>query len=160
MTTQTQKQSAHHLVVSLNVTGGFLADAQLEFADGLNCLIGGRGAGKTTALEFLRFGLGLMPDQRANPQRHRAIDTLVKANLGNGRLRIEIRTKTAMRYTAGRSAHETVQVLNEIGTAVPISLDRDQIFGADVFSQNEIEEIASSPGASWNSWTAFKNTRP
>ena len=147
MTTQTQKQSAHHLVVSLNVTGGFLAGAQLEFADGLNCLIGGRGAGKTTALEFLRFGLGLMPDPRANPQRHRAIDALVKANLGNGRLRIELRTKTDMRYTAGRSAHETVQVLNEVGTAVPISLDRDQIFGADVFSQNEIEEIASSPAA-------------
>src|SRR5262249_11521051 len=49
--------------------------------------------------------------------------------------------------TADRSAHETVQVLNEVGTAVPISLDRDQIFGADVFSQNEIEEIASNPAA-------------
>lgn len=142
-----QKQSAHHVVLSLNVTGGFLAGAQLEFADGLNCLIGGRGAGKTTALEFLRFGLGLMPDPKANPQRHRAIDALVKANLGNGQLRVELRTKTDMRYTAGRSAHETVQVLNEVGTAVPISLDRDQIFGADVFSQNEIEEIASSPAA-------------
>ncbi len=142
-----QKQSAHHVVLSLNVTGGFLAGAQLEFADGLNCLIGGRGTGKTTALEFLRFGLGLMPDPKANPQRHRAIDALVKANLGNGQLRVELRTKTDMRYTAGRSAHETVQVLNEVGTAVPISLDRDQIFGADVFSQNEIEEIASSPAA-------------
>lgn len=147
MTTQSQNRSAHHVVLSLDVTGGFLAGAQLEFADGLNCLIGGRGAGKTTALEFLRFGLGLMPDPKANPQRHRAIDALVKANLGNGRLRIELRTKTDMRYTAGRSAHETVQVLNEVGTAVPISLDRDQIFGADVFSQNEIEEIASSPAA-------------
>ena len=52
-----------------------------------------------------------------------------------------------MKYTAGRSAHDAVQVLNEMGTAVPISLDRDQIFGADVFSQNEIEEIASSPAA-------------
>jgi AAA domain len=147
MTNQSRNQSPHHVLLSLGVTGGFLAGAQLEFADGLNCLIGGRGAGKTTALEFLRFGLGLMPDQRANPQRHRAIDTLVKANLGNGRLRIEIRTKTDMRYTAGRSANETVQVLNEMGTAVPISLDGDQIFGADVFSQNEIEEIASSPAA-------------
>jgi hypothetical protein len=37
--------------------------------------------------------------------------------------------------------------LNEAGTAVPVSLDRDQIFSADVFSQNEIEEIASSPAA-------------
>jgi hypothetical protein len=147
MTNQSQKQPAHHLVVSLNVTGGFLADAQLEFADGLNCLIGGRGTGKTTALEFLRFGLGLMPDPKADPQRHRSIEGLVKANLGTGQLRIELRTRTDMRYTASRSFHETVQVLNEVGTAVPISLDRDQIFGADVFSQNEIEEIASSPAA-------------
>src|SRR5215471_11024630 len=147
MATQSQNRSAHHVVLNLIVTGGFLAGAQLEFADGLNCLIGGRGAGKTTALEFLRFGLGLMPDPKVNPQRHRAIDALIKANLGNGRLSVGLRTKTDMRYTAGRSAHDAVQVLNEMGTAVPISLDRDQIFGADVFSQNEIEEIASSPAA-------------
>src|SRR5579884_3350818 len=147
MTTQSKNSSAHHVVLSLNVTGGFLTGAQLDFVDGLNCLIGGRGAGKTTALEFLRFGLGLMPDAKANPQRYRTIDALVKANLGNGRLKIELRTKTDMRYTADRSAHETVQVLNEAGRAVPISLDRDQIFDADVFSQNEIEEIASSPAA-------------
>ena len=89
----------------------------MEFADGLNCLIGGRGAGKTTALEFLRFGLGLMPDPKANSQRYRGIDALVKANLVNGRLKIELRTKTAMGYTAGRSAHESVEVLNEVGTA-------------------------------------------
>lgn len=146
-TAQRQNLTAHHTLLSLNVTGGFLAGVQLEFADGLNCLIGGRGAGKTTALEFVRFGLGLMPDPKVNTARFRAIDGLVKANLGSGRLTIELRTKTDMKYTAGRSAHDTVQVLNEVGTAVPISLDRDQIFGADVFSQNEIEEIASSPAA-------------
>jgi len=143
----TRHSIAHHLLESLNVTGGFLAGVQMEFADGLNCLIGGRGAGKTTALEFLRYGLGLMPDAKTNSQRHRAIDGLVKANLGNGRLSIELRTKTNMKYTAGRSAHDAVHLLNEMGTAVPISLDRDQIFSADVFSQNEIEEIASSPAA-------------
>ena len=137
----------HHVVLRLDVTGGFLAGAHLEFADGLNCLIGGRGAGKTTALEFLRFGLGLMPDPKTNAQRHRGIDALVKSNLGSGRLEIEVRTKTDMRYTAGRGAQETVQVLNEVGTPVPISLDHDQIFSANVFSQNEIEEIASSAKA-------------
>jgi hypothetical protein len=84
-----------------------------------------------------------MPDPKTNGQRHKAIDALVKANLGSGRLTIELRTKTDLRYTAGRAANETVQVLNEAGTAVPVSLDRDQIFSADVFSQNEIEEIAS-----------------
>jgi len=77
------KPSDHHVVLSLRVTGGFLSGANLNFADGLNCLIGGRGAGKTTALEFLRFGLGLMPDPKTNAQRHKAIDALVKANLGS-----------------------------------------------------------------------------
>ena len=137
----------HHVVLRLAVTGGFVSGAHLEFADGLNCLIGGRGAGKTTVLEFLRFGLGLMPDPKTNAQRHRGIDALVKSNLGGGRLEIELRTKTDMRYTATRGAQEAVQVLNEVGTPVAISLDRDQIFSADVFSQNEIEEIASSPKA-------------
>ncbi|MEA2343220.1 MAG: hypothetical protein QOF63_1389 [Thermoanaerobaculia bacterium] len=147
MTNPTRSRSTHHVLLSLRVIGGFLAGAQLEFADGLNCLIGGRGAGKTTVLEFLRFGLGLMPDPKSNQQRHRSIEALVKANLGNGRLTIDVRTRTNMRYTASRGAHDAVQVVNEAGTAVPISLDRDQIFGADVFSQNEIEEIASSPAA-------------
>src|SRR5688572_12679874 len=131
----------HHAVLSLSVAGGFLGGARIELADGLNCFIGGRGAGKTTALEFLRFGLGLMPDPKTSPQRHRSIDTLVKSNLGNGRLDVELRTKTGMRYTAGRGANETVQVLNESGKPVPVSLDRDLIFSADVFSQNEIEDI-------------------
>lgn len=141
------KKTPHHAVVGLNVTGGFLAGMKLEFADGLNCLIGGRGTGKTTALEFLRFGLGLMPDPKISAQRHRAIEGLVKANLGGGRISIELKTKTGMRYTAERGAAEAVQVVNEAGTAVPVSLDRDQIFGADVFSQNEIEEIATNPAA-------------
>jgi ABC-type uncharacterized transport system ATPase subunit len=78
MTTQSQKQTAHHGVLSLRVTDGFLAGAEMVFADGLNCLIGGRGAGKTTALEFLRFGLGLMPDPKVNSQ---MVEDLVHRNL-------------------------------------------------------------------------------
>src|SRR5690242_20451817 len=106
-----KKAPTHHAVLKLRVVGGFLADMQLEFADGLNCLIGGRGTGKTTALEFLRFGLGLMPDPKISPQRARAIETLVKANLGGGRLSVELRTKSGMRYTAERGASEAIQVI-------------------------------------------------
>lgn len=148
MKTEPAKEGrGHHRVVNLKVTGGFLGGTEMEFADGLNCIIGGRGTGKTTSLEFLRFGLGLMPDPKIDQQRSRAIEGLVRANLGSGRLAVDVLTRTGMRYTAARSAAESVQVTNETGVAVPISLDRDQIFSADVFSQNEIEEIASSPSA-------------
>jgi DNA repair ATPase RecN len=140
-------KAPHHVVVKLGVSGGFLGGAELEFVDGLNCLIGGRGAGKTTALELLRFGLGLMPDPRVHPQRHKYIDGLVKSNLASGKVTVALRTKAGMGYTADRRASESVQVLDELGQAVPVSLDNDLIFSADVFSQNEIEEIASDPAA-------------
>jgi uncharacterized protein YoxC len=43
----------------LEVSGGFLDDFEIDFTDGLNVLIGARGAGKTSVLELIRFGLGL-----------------------------------------------------------------------------------------------------
>lgn len=144
---EAEDRAAHHRVDGLRVTGGFLAGERFEFVDGLNCLIGGRGAGKTTALELLRYGLGLMPDPRLAQQRYRSIEALVKANLGSGRIAVALRTKMGMTYTAERGAGEPVQVLNEAGIVAPISLDRDLIFGADVFSQNEVEEIATNPSA-------------
>jgi hypothetical protein len=55
---------AHHVVLSLDVTGGFLAGAQMEFADGLNCLIGGRGAGKILPLSFFASVLDSCQTQR------------------------------------------------------------------------------------------------
>lgn len=136
-----------HLVTRLSVTGGFLAGAELEFVDGLNCLIGGRGAGKTTALEFLRFGLGLMPDPKAHGPRYKHIEGLVSANLAKGSVAVALTTKDGMAYTASRRASEEVLVTNELGQAVPVSVSDDVLFGADVFSQNAIEEIALDPTA-------------
>jgi len=48
-------KSAHlatHRLRSISVTGGFLDGASFDLADGLNCLIGARGTGKTTVLEL------------------------------------------------------------------------------------------------------------
>ena len=140
-------QTEHHRIEGLHVTGGFLAGERFDFVDGLNCLIGGRGAGKTTAFEFLRYGLGMMPEAGIAPQRVRGIEALVKANLGSGRTSVEIRTKMGMLYTADRGAADAVQVRNEAGAPAAVSLDRNSFFGADVYSQNEVEEIASNAGA-------------
>ncbi|MAX23908.1 MAG: hypothetical protein CMJ19_05320, partial [Phycisphaeraceae bacterium] len=46
-----------HRIKSLSVTGGFLDGLDIQFVDGLNCLIGHRGTGKTTILEFVRYVL-------------------------------------------------------------------------------------------------------
>jgi ABC-type lipoprotein export system ATPase subunit len=137
----------HHKIIGIELTGGFLGDVRLDFVDGLNCIIGGRGTGKTTVLEFIRYALGLVPDPRVDRTRATAIEDLVEHNLGNGRIRLTIETKHGMRYVAERPFGETTQVLNAEGEATPITLDRELIFTADILSRNEIEDIAQNPGA-------------
>lgn len=46
-----------HRLKSVAITGGFLDGMTIDFTDGLNCLIGPRGTGKTTVLEFVRYAL-------------------------------------------------------------------------------------------------------
>src|SRR5438045_8427332 len=91
---------AHHTILSLEVTGGFFKGAKLEFADGLNCIIGGRGTGKTTVLEFVRHVLSLMPDEKAAPARAKAIKALGQSNLGTGRIHPRVRHKHGTAYMA------------------------------------------------------------
>jgi hypothetical protein len=43
----------------LSLTGGFLHDEVIHFSDNLNCLIGGRGTGKSTAIRALAYAFGL-----------------------------------------------------------------------------------------------------
>jgi hypothetical protein len=50
-----------HRLKSLSVVGGFLDGLRVDFNDGLNCLIGHRGTGKTTVLEFVRYAMDEFP---------------------------------------------------------------------------------------------------
>lgn len=41
------------------ITGGFLHEEKIHFSDNLNCLIGGRGTGKSTAIRAIAYAFGL-----------------------------------------------------------------------------------------------------
>ena len=135
----------HHKIVAIEVSGGFLDGTRLDFADGLNCIIGGRGTGKTTVLEFVRYVLDLMPDSADNRPRSKIIEGIVRGNLGSGTISLLVETKHGTRYRAERPWGDSTQVLGENDKPVSVSLDRDLIFKADIYSQNEIEEIATNP---------------
>ncbi len=135
----------HHKILAIEVSGGFLDGTRLEFVDGLNCIIGGRGTGKTTVLEFVRYVLDLMPDPADSRPRAKIIDGIVHGNLGSGTISLEVETKHGTSYRAERPWGDSVQILDEDGNPVSVSLDRDLVFKADIYSQNEIEEIATNP---------------
>lgn len=136
---------SHHRILGLTVNGGFLDGARLEFSDGLNCIIGGRGTGKTTVLEFIRYILGMLPDTNDARPRVKATESHVRNNLGSGMVSLEVETKHGTRYRTERLWGDDVHVLDSDGNPVAVSLDRDLVFKADIYSQNEIEEIATNP---------------
>src|ERR1043165_4343844 len=85
----------------LTVAGGFLDGLEVEFTDGLICLIGPRGTGKSTVLEMMRYALDALPGKPGDPLRKRA-ESLIKSNLGEGRIELLVETKDGLPYTITR----------------------------------------------------------
>lgn len=100
---------SHHRILSLSINGGFLDGARLEFSDGLNCIIGGRGTGKTTVLEFIRYILGMLPDGSDARPRVKATQSHVRNNLGSGTIILDVETKHGRGPRCSQEASGTAQ---------------------------------------------------
>ncbi len=134
-----------HKIRKLQVLGGFWDGLELDFAAGLNCIIGARGTGKTTILELCRHCLGQTPED--DSVREQQLTKLIKANLDRGTVQLTIETRDGMVYQVHRGSSGPPEVSDQRGSPVEISLDRGQVFAADFFSQHQIEDIAISPRA-------------
>lgn len=69
-------------IENMSVIGGFLDGLRIPFGPGLICLIGARGTGKTTAVEFIGYALDSLPSREHAAEERKRIETLVKRNLG------------------------------------------------------------------------------
>ncbi|MEZ4450230.1 MAG: AAA family ATPase [Nannocystaceae bacterium] len=141
----------HHKLRRLRVFGGFLDKLDIQFADGLNCLIGGRGSGKTTVLEFIRFALDRLP-RGTTPQGKQAEERLrglLGANLGaNGRIELTFESQEGLVYHIRRTANEAPEITDPQGKPVDAAvLSSTILIDAALFSHNQIEEIAQNPAA-------------
>ena len=115
---------------------------EFDLADGLNCFIGARGTGKTTALEFVRYALDALPGREDQPAERRRIESLVERNLAGGRVEVTIETKDGLSYIISRSAGEEPIVLTAERQPTDITFRAGGVFRADIYSQNEVECIA------------------
>jgi hypothetical protein len=58
------KEQVFPRVEKLQIRGGFLDGIVIPLHEGLNCILGAKGAGKSLLVEFLRFGLDQLPTQQ------------------------------------------------------------------------------------------------
>jgi ABC-type uncharacterized transport system ATPase subunit/uncharacterized coiled-coil DUF342 family protein len=128
-----------HCIKSVSVVGGFLDKQTFDFSQGLNCIIGARGTGKTTILELIRYTMNALPADKTIWKR---IESLVEQNLSGGRVEVAVDTKDGFSYVISRAIGEVPVVLTSNGEPTDINLTASGLFRINVFSQNEVESIA------------------
>jgi ABC-type lipoprotein export system ATPase subunit len=129
-------------IISLTIVGGFLDGTRVEFLPGLNCIIGARGTGKTTLLEFVRWVLDELPRRDISPAARKRIESLVEGNLNGGRVELEVETRDGLHYFITRAVGEEPMVLDAQRNPTALTVSGGSFFRADIFSQNEVETIA------------------
>ncbi|HFE37985.1 MAG TPA: DNA repair protein, partial [Gammaproteobacteria bacterium] len=134
-------ESYFSAIESIRFIGGYLDDLDIEFSDHLNAVIGGRGTGKSTLLECIRFAMNLRPFGKNAKKQH---DEIIKENLGKEKGMIEMRIRSSAMngriFTVSRRYSEQTVVKNEAGELSPYSA-QDLLPQLEIFGQNEIYEM-------------------
>ncbi|KJR96641.1 MAG: DNA repair protein [Desulfobulbaceae bacterium BRH_c16a] len=129
-------------IESLKVIGGYLDGVQIDFSEHLNAVIGGRGTGKSTLLECLRYVLDLRPIGKNALKQHQEI---IKENLGRSGARVEVAIRSSKmngrRFTVARRYGESTSVKDENGNPSAFT-PADLLPEIEIYGQNEIFEIA------------------
>ena len=132
------------LIRGISWTGGFLDNVDIPISEELSALIGGRGTGKSTVVESLRFVLGIDPIGKESTADHKAI---VKEVLKSGtivRVQIETPHPAPRRYTIERVVNEQPVVKDSNGAPTK-QRPEDVIPRVEIFGQHELAELATDP---------------
>lgn len=123
-----------HKIISLEIDDGFLKGTKIDFAGHLTCVIGSRGSGKTTILEFLRYAL----NESIPPH----VKKLIEKNLKPGRLQVVVEDAEGRRFVIERLCNEPPRVFEGKPGGRALVDGWQDVFDADVFTQAEIAQVA------------------
>ncbi len=142
-----QDEVKEHLfskIIAIKWEGGFLDGNLIHFNNNLNCIIGGKGTGKSTIVETIRYAFDIKPHATKIEEQY---NELLEAAFKSGSkisILIESHYPSPKKYIIERSKPGRPIVLEEDGTPRP-DLKPTDIFNLEIFSQKEIYEISKDP---------------
>ncbi len=134
----------HAEFLAMTWEGGFLRDTAVHFNESLNVLVGGRGTGKSTIVESIRYVLGLEPLGDEACKAHEGVIRYVLKSGTKVSLCVRSHRPAKRCYTIERSVPNPPVVKDEAGEVLPLA-PRDVMPGVEVFGQHEIAELTKSP---------------
>ncbi|MCX9026154.1 MAG: AAA family ATPase [Candidatus Methanoperedens sp.] len=136
-------------ILSLGICGGFLRDQSIEFSPGLNCIIGGKGTGKSLLVEFLRFTL----DQPSNDAKIFDDHTSkLEKQLGTGqKVMVAFQLENGAQYEVVRT-YDGCEDGEIIGASECKNIETEEIYQGDlatlfpILAYSQLEVIKISEG--------------
>ena len=138
------KPEPHAEFLAVTWEGGFLRDTAVHFNENLNVLVGGRGTGKSTMIESIRYALGLDPLGEEAQKAHEGVIRHVLQSGTKVSLLVRSHKPSERCYTIERSVPNPPVVKDEAGEVMTLS-PVDVMPGVEVFGQHEISELTKSP---------------
>lgn len=150
------KEKYYSRIESVRFVGGFLDGIAISYSEHLNALIGGRGTGKSTLIESIRYVLGIEPISKETKIQHLKV---IKQNLGSGLIELTVKSaiKHGKSYKISRRYGELPIVKDESGS-ISTFTPRDLVPDIEIFGQNEIHEIAKDSSEQLKVVERFLNT--
>jgi ABC-type enterochelin transport system ATPase subunit len=127
-------------ITRMSISGGFHDGVTVEFGPGLNAIIGGKGTGKSTAIEIARHVCTGSDSVVADNQNNR------RSNFpANATATISVVAEDGQRYDVVRSGDSTPARLTRNGHDVGVDVKRR--FTVSVFGQRELAQLAERQNA-------------
>lgn len=133
----------HAEFIAMAWEGGFLDGTRLHFNGNLNVLVGGRGTGKSTVIESLRYALAIDPIGEEATKAHQGVLKHVLKSGTKVSLLVRSHHPAKHDYTIERIVPNPPVVKDEQGNVLNLS-PRDVVPGVEVFGQHEISELTKS----------------
>ena len=137
-------QEFYSQIEKLEVVGGYLDNLSIDFSEHLNAVIGGRGTGKSTLLECIRFALDMKPIGKNAIKQH---DDIIKENIVKSKAQVRLTIRSSVmqgkRFFIARRSGESPIVTDEDKNPSSFSTT-DLLPEIEIYGQNEIYEIAQS----------------
>jgi len=133
----------HAEFVAMAWEGGFLDGVRLHFNGNLNVLVGGRGTGKSTVIESLRYVLAVDPIGEEATKAHQGVLKHVLKSGTKVSLLVRSHHPSRQDYTIERTVPNPAVVKDELGNVLNLS-PLEVVPGVEVFGQHEISELTKS----------------
>lgn len=128
----------------ISIFGGYLDGLEIEFSDNLVSIIGGRGTGKSTIINLIRYALDMTPEEK---QREKEFNEMIEHNLGAS-------SKIELELTSNSRYGQKFKVIRRYKTSPVIEDENDKVSNLkiadilptiEIYGQNEIIDAVRDP---------------